>query len=124
VRLGQAVNVGATHYRHKDRMVARTRLGRILQGLALHVGAALIIGYFAFQGYHGDLGLLAQRRFEREIADLTTERDALRAERAYWEHRVALLRPDKLDPDLVEELARRELSFAHARDLVFLGRLR
>jgi cell division protein FtsB len=102
-------------------MIARTRSGRILQGLALHLGAALIIGYFAFQAYHGDFGLLAQRAFEQEIAALTIERDALRADRAYWEHRVSLLRADRLDPDLVEELARRELGFAQPNDLVLLN---
>lgn len=110
----------ATGAAHKRNMVARTRLGRILQGLALHICAALIIGYFAFQGYHGNYGLLAQRAFEREIEDLTIERDTLRAERAYWEHRVSLLRADKLDPDLLEELARRELGFVKPNDLVLL----
>lgn len=102
-------------------MVARTRLGRILQGLALHVLAALVIGYFAFQGYHGNYGLLAQRKFEQEVADLTLERDSLRAERAHWEQRVNLLRKDRLDPDLVDELARRDLGFALPNDLVLLN---
>jgi cell division protein FtsB len=101
-------------------MVARTRLGRILQGLALHIFAALIIGYFAFQGYHGDYGLLAQRAYEQQIRDLTLERDTLRQERGHWEHRVSLLRADKLDPDLIEELARRDLGFAKPNDLVLL----
>ncbi len=101
-------------------MVARTRLGRILQGLALHLVAALLIAYFAFQGYEGDFGLVAQREFEQEIANLTVERDALRTDRAHWEHRVGLLRSDRLDPDLLEELARRELGFALPNDLVLL----
>ena len=101
-------------------MIARTRLSKVLQGLALQLGAALIIGYFAFQGYHGDHGLLARRAFEQEIANLTIERDALRSERAHWEQRVQLLRADRLDPDLLDELARRELGFAQSNDLVLL----
>jgi cell division protein FtsB len=101
-------------------MLARTRTSRILQALLLHFGAALIIGYFAFQGYHGTYGLLAQREYEQEISDLTIERDSLRSERAHWEHRVGLLRADRLDPDLLEELARRELGFAQPNDLVML----
>jgi cell division protein FtsB len=100
-------------------MVARTRLGRILQGLALHFCAALIIGYFAFQAYHGNYGLLAQREFEEESANLTITRDTLRAERTHWEQRLALLRSDRIDPDLLEELAR-ELGLARADDLVLL----
>ena len=102
-------------------MVARTRFGRILQGLALHLCAALIIGYFAFQGYHGNYGLLAQRAFEQEIADLTLERDTLKGERGHWEYRVSLLRADRLDPDLLEELARRDLGFAQPNDFVLLN---
>jgi cell division protein FtsB len=102
-------------------MVGRTRFGRILQSLALHLGAAAIIGYFAFQAYHGNYGLLAQRAFEQEITNLSLERDALKAERADWERRVGLLRADKLDPDLLEELARRELGFALPNDLVLLN---
>jgi cell division protein FtsB len=102
-------------------MVARTRLGRILQGLALHIVAALVIGYFAFQGYHGNYGLLAQKQFEQELAALTVERDTLRAARQHWEQRVGLLRADHLDPDLLDELARRDLGFAKANDLVLLN---
>ena len=101
-------------------MIARSRLGRFLQSLALLVGAAAIIGYFAVQAYHGNYGLLAQRAFEEEITNLSLERDALRAERADWERRVGLLRADKLDPDLLEELARRELGFAFPNDLVMM----
>jgi cell division protein FtsB len=101
-------------------MVARTRLGRFFQSLALQLGAAAIIGYFAFQAYHGNYGLLAQRAFEEEITNLSLERDALKAERADWERRVGLLRTDKLDPDLLEELARRELGFALPNDLVMM----
>ncbi|HEX5778486.1 MAG TPA: septum formation initiator family protein [Xanthobacteraceae bacterium] len=102
-------------------MVARTRLGRFFQGLTLHIVAALIIGYFAFQGYHGNYGLLAQRQFEQEVADLTLERDTLRTARAQWEHRVGLLRSDRLDPDLLDELARRDLGFVKPNDLVLLN---
>jgi cell division protein FtsB len=120
-RSPDGVNARATSHRHKGWMVARTRLGRILQGLALHICAALIIGYFAFQGYHGNFGLLAQREFEQEAAALTLERDTLRAERAHWEQRVSLLRSDRLDPDLLDELARRDLGFALPNDLVLLN---
>jgi cell division protein FtsB len=101
-------------------MIARSRLSRIVQSLALHLGAALIIGYFAVQAYDGNYGLLARRAFEREIGELTRERAAVMAERADWGHRVGLLRPDRLDPDILEELARRDLNYAHPNDLVML----
>ena len=101
-------------------MVIRTRLRRFLQGLVLYLGAAALIGYFAFHAYHGNHGIVAKRAFELEAAQLERERNELRAEREGWERRIALLKPESLDPDLVDELARRDLFFAHPNDLVTL----
>jgi len=101
-------------------MVVRTRFGSFLKGLALYVIAALLVGYFAFHAYHGNLGIVASRAFEQEAMQLDRERNALRAERDGWERRIVLLKPESLDPDLVDELARRDLFFAHPSDLVVL----
>lgn len=105
-------------------MVSRTRFGRVMQNLALFVGAAAIIGYFYLQTYDGNYGLVAQRAFEQEIVNLTVERDALRASRLDWEHRLELLRGDRLDPDLLEEIARRDLGFVKPNDFVLLTPVR
>ncbi len=105
---------------HNCRMVSRTRLGRVLQNLALFAGAAAIISYFYFQTYDGNYGLNAQRTYEQEIVNLTVERDALRASRIDWEARLELLRSDRLDPDLLEEIARRDLGFVKPNDFVLL----
>lgn len=101
-------------------MLARTRLSRILQSLALQLGAALIVGYFAFHAYYGNYGLIAKRAFEEEIAGLSRDLEVLKSERTDWEHRVGLLKPDRLDPDLLEELARRDLGYAHPKDIVLI----
>lgn len=116
----ESVNSRATRDRYQAPMLASTRLSRILQSLALQFGAALIVGYFAFHAYYGNYGLIAKRAFGEEIAGLTSDLDTLKAERADWEHRVGLLKPDRLDPDLLEELARRNLGYAHPKDLVLL----
>lgn len=102
-------------------MVSRTRLGRVLQNLALFLCAAAIISYFYLQTYDGNYGLVAQRAFEQEIVNLTVERDALRASRMEWEHRLELLRSDKLDPDFLEEIARKDLGFVKPNDFVLLN---
>jgi cell division protein FtsB len=44
----------------------------------------------------------------------------LKAERAQWERRVALLRSDRIDPDMLDERARALLGYADPRDLVLL----
>jgi cell division protein FtsB len=105
-------------------MIARTRLGRLVRGLLLHAVAASLIGYFAVQAFRGNYGLDARKGYEEDIARLSQERDALRATRAALERQVALLRPESIDPDMVEELARRDLGFAGPHDLVMLNRRR
>ncbi len=37
------------------------------------------------------------------MTSIKDELDALKSERAEWEQRVSLLRPDRIDPDMLEE---------------------
>jgi cell division protein FtsB len=102
-------------------MIARTRLGQFFRALLLHAIAASLIGYFALQAFQGNYGLDARKGYEEDITRLTRERDELKAERKDLERRVALLKPESIDPDMVEELARRDLGFAGPNDLLMLN---
>jgi cell division protein FtsB len=95
-------------------------MGRFFRGLALYAIAAVLVGYFAFHAYHGNHGIVAKRAFEREAAELERARGNLHLEREGWERRIALLRPESLDPDMVDELARRDLFFGQPGDLIVL----
>lgn len=101
-------------------MVTRKRLRSILTGIALYTAAALLIGYFGFNAYTGNHGLNAKHELEQQIAELTEERDRLRQERLEWERRNALLSSSSLDPDMLDERARAQLSYVHPRDLVIV----
>lgn len=103
-------------------MVARPRLRRILATLALYLGASAAIAYFGFHAWNGEHGLQAQRRFEAEEERLKADLAAIRAERGEWEKRVALLKPESLDPDMLDERARELLLWAHPNDLILLRR--
>jgi cell division protein FtsB len=103
-------------------MVSRARLKAVLTGLALYLLAAGVIGYFGVNAYTGRYGLTAQQALDQEIIELTSELARLKAERAIGEKRVALLRADKLDPDMLEERARFQLNYVHPRDLILLDR--
>jgi len=103
-------------------MVSRARLKAVLTGLALYLMAAGVIGYFGVNAYTGRYGLKAQQELDQEIIELTSELARLKAERAVGEKRVALLRADRLDPDMLEERARFQLNYVHPRDLVLLDR--
>ena len=103
-------------------MVTRPRLRAILSTIGLYAIAATLIVYFGINAYTGNLGLRARQDIDAQIAELTRERDRLRAEREQWQHRVDLLKPDRLDPDLLDERARTLLNYAHPRDAIMLVR--
>ncbi|MGA8157598.1 MAG: septum formation initiator family protein [Rhodoplanes sp.] len=101
-------------------MVSRPRLRSFLTALCLHLTAAIVIGYFGVHAYTGDRGLKARKNLDQQIAELTAELAAATAEREKWQRRVALLKPDRLDPDLLDERARELLNYVHRRDLVIV----
>jgi cell division protein FtsB len=98
-------------------MVTRKRLRSFLTALGLYVGVALLIGYFGLNAYTGNHGLRAKQDLDQQIAQLTVELSALRAERANWDRRVVLLKSDSLDPDMLDERARALLDYVDPRDL-------
>src|SRR5246127_2047801 len=98
-------------------MVTRKRFRTALNALALYTIAALVIGYFGVNAYSGNRGLRAKQDLDQQIAQLTQELSELRAERANWERRVSLLKPQSIDPDMLDERARALLNYANPRDL-------
>jgi cell division protein FtsB len=98
-------------------MVIRPRIRAFLAALGLYALAALFIGYFGINAYTGNRGILAKQDLDQRIAD---ELDAAKAERARWERRVALLKADRLDPDMLDERARQLLDYADPRDVTVL----
>ena len=101
-------------------MVTRTRLRAVMTALCLYTVAAAIIGYFGLSAYTGAHGLKAKQDLAQQQMNLARELERVVAERKSWEHRVSLLRTDKIDPDLLEERARAMLNYAHPRDLILM----
>jgi cell division protein FtsB len=98
-------------------MVTRKRLRTVLNALALYIIAALVIGYFGVNAYSGNHGLRAKQDLDQQIAELSDELAGLKAERAGWERRVVLLKPESIDPDMLDERARVLLNYADPREL-------
>jgi cell division protein FtsB len=105
-------------------MVTRKRLRSILTAIGLYIGAAAFIGYFGVNAYTGNRGIKAKQDLDIQIAKLTGELDQLKQERSHWDRRLALLRSDSLDPDMLDERARALLGYAHPHDMlmVFTGK--
>jgi cell division protein FtsB len=101
-------------------MVSHRRRRAILTAIGLYLFAALFVGYFAVNAVTGRHGLRAQQDLEQQMRAMQQELAGLRAERAGLERRVALLRSDRIDPDMLDERARALLGYVDPRDLVLL----
>jgi cell division protein FtsB len=71
----------------------------------------------AFTGNHG---LRAQQDLDQQLAEMRGELSQLKAERATWEHKVSLLRSDRIDPDMLDERARAMLDYVDPHDVTLL----
>ena len=81
---------------------------------------SLALVYLSYYGVQGDRGLLAwiQRGQDVEQAKLTLATE--RAQRDALAHRVALLRPESLDLDLLDERVRAVLNLVRPEELILL----
>ena len=98
-------------------MVTRRRLRSFLNTLGLYVTAGLLVGYFAVNAYSGNHGLKAKQDLDRQMAALSTELNQLQVERAQWQRRVDLLKPENIDPDMLDERARALLDYVSPDEL-------
>ena len=103
-------------------MVTRKRLRTVLNALALYVLAALLIGYFGVNAYSGDRGLKAKEDIDRQMDALNGDLTRLKLEHAQWTRRVALLKSDAIDPDMLDERARLLLDDVDPNDLTLMFR--
>ena len=78
---------------------------------------ACLAAYFLYHAVQGDRGILAMVRLERDLADSRALENKLAGDRAHLERQVGLLRPDNLDPDLLEERARVLLNYGHEEEV-------
>jgi cell division protein FtsB len=76
------------------------------------------LGYFGFHAFTGSFGKWAMDRMEGEATTLQAELGQLQVEHESLEKRVALLRPESLDADLVDTKARTELNLLRPDEVV------
>ncbi len=100
---------------HTRRMRSRALLGVLAVGL---------IFYFGWHAFNGNYGILARDRLRAQVAQLEAEAQGVHQERVALDRRVSLLRPESLDPDMLEERAREALSLVHPHDVVVVQRRR
>jgi cell division protein FtsB len=75
---------------------------------------------FAWYAFKGPRGFAYQESLEEQIAELSTENLQLTDEKTSLEKRVKLVRPESVDRDMLEQLARTELQMAYPNSLIVL----
>ncbi len=104
-------------------MAVLNEIRRRAKQVAPQVLAACTVAYFLFHAVQGDRGFLAYLQLTQDLKQARAHAETVAAERAALEARVASLRPESLDPDMLEERARLLLDYAEEGDVViFLPR--
>ena len=80
--------------------------------------ALIVVGNFAGYAIAGPNGLLAWGGYHRSLQERKAELAKLEAEKQQLRHRSALLDPKKADPDMAEELVRRDLGLVRPDEVI------
>ncbi len=93
---------------------------RHARGLIGPLLGACAAAYFAYHTVQGDRGLLAWWRLRHEIGEAEQTLARLEGQREVMERRAMLLRPDSLDPDMLEERTRAMLGLGREDEALIL----
>ena len=99
-------------------MVVRRRLRAVLIPLFAYAIGAGLVAYFLHHAEIGNRGLVAKQVLKVKIYEVRQELETLRDEHKEWDWRLALLRADQIDRDLLEERGRILLGRVHRNDIV------
>jgi cell division protein FtsB len=86
--------------------------------LVVMAACLALLGYFAWHGFKGPRNFDHRDRLIAKAEKLDGVLQEVRKERLALDRRVALMRPESIDPDMLDELARSVLNFAKPTDLI------
>ena len=93
-------------------------LWNMLRSAATPALAMIIVAFFGGYALFGANGILAGYEYRQMLEQRQAELALLQKEKAEVANRVALLDPKRANPDLVDELVRRELGLAHPDEVI------
>ena len=96
------------------------RRGRHIIGPALW---ALAVAYFMFHAVQGERGLMTWIQVRQQVAVAQAELALSAAKRRRWDARIAQLRTNNLDPDLLDERARHVAGLGRPDEIVIFNGL-
>jgi cell division protein FtsB len=103
-------------------MIVLREMRRRAKVLAPPIMGLALTGYFAYHLVEGDRGLRAWVQVTQELRLAKENLSTVVADRAALEHRVSHMRPDHVDPDLLDAQVRRTLDVAAPNEIVIMER--
>jgi cell division protein FtsB len=91
---------------------------QLIRRAALPALALIVVGTFAGHAVAGPNGILAWGGYHRALQERKAELAQLEAQRAQLRHRSALLDPRKADPDIADELVRKDLGLVRPDEVI------
>jgi cell division protein FtsB len=82
--------------------------------------AGSVTSYFVWHAVHGQRGLKTGEEYEQKLTQLKFERDMLKMQRLQFERRLALIKGEKVDADILEDEVRKTLGRVHKNEVVVL----
>jgi cell division protein FtsB len=101
-------------------MVVRTRLRSIVLPIVFYLALGMASFYLVWGASNGEHGLNAKAKFDQETEALKAELGALKDEHARWERKVASLKSESVDKDLLDEEAHAMLDRVGKDEVVIL----
>lgn len=77
-----------------------------------------LLGYFGWHGYYGPRSFDHRDALAAKADGLAAKVASIRAERQALEGKVSLMRPQSIDPDMLDELARLTLDYGKPSELI------
>jgi cell division protein FtsB len=91
---------------------------RTLRRAAVPAAVLAVMAFFGIYAVLGPNGVLAYGDYKRQLVKREKDFAGLDRRRAVLKNRVALLDPDHANPDMVDEMVRKELNVAHPDEVI------
>jgi len=94
------------------------RIFQLIRRAAMPALALIVVGTFAGHAIAGPNGILAWGGYHRALQERKAELAQLETQRAQLRHRSNLLDPRKADPDIADELVRKDLGLVRPDEVI------
>ena len=99
-------------------MGGTNRIFALIRRVAMPALAVIVVGTFAGHAIAGPNGILAWGSYHRALQQRQAELKQIEQERVQLKHRSQLLDPRKADPDMADELVRKDLGLVRPDEVI------